>query len=696
MNEQTNPEITVRSRLFYTASLVVSLVGILAIALTVESSIFLAAAASTAVAGHYVSSRLRFRRKNLRIVETVVIAICLATYARLFATGDTSPIFSPGTAMFQKELSLAVMLVWAEVVRSFSLITDEAVLFTTVPSLALIGVVATTAPGPDTVLYFSVWLVATLVMFLESSRTHEKALQGSERFRTVAFGAVVGIGCVLTGYFVSPLLQTGSQSVFAHFAPTLTSPRKGSEISVRDFDRNVLEISEGPVRLSNREEMRVKSTTESYWRSKVWDVYSGRDWKSTGRMDRRQYMDRTMDGLVFSSSYYPQDHPGQEVVQTFYSNKGFQGHLYAAPEPVLISITSRELMVDQFNSWRLPKSLRSPIMRYQVLSYIPDARPDQLRAASEEYPEWLEHFRNRYDAPVEVRRKAQEITRGIDNAYDKVIALKAYLASHCTYDLETPPLPREESDAVRHFLFESRRGYCDVFASALAVMARSLGIPSRIATGYMPGEYDPESQEWIVRERDAHSWPEIYFPGHGWVPIEATPSGDSYSPGFWAALWTELRYLWMRGSARIGLLVAAFGLSLMALRVFYPADFDVFRRRRRRHVRHNVRRAQKSWRSFARALSRIGVKAVPSTTPLELAGQALDRLPPDAQQAREAVAESARLLTEVLYGHPADESSVLDDLELAIRWTKRELAGLRGTLNMRVASGDAPAVESAK
>jgi hypothetical protein len=82
-------------------------------------------------------------------------------------------------------------------------------------------------------------------------------------------------------------------------------------------------------------------------------------------------------------------------------------------------------------------------------------------------------------------------------------------------------------DAVEYFLFEQRRGYCEQFSSSLAVMARSLGIPARVATGYAPGEYNPFTGYYDVRASDAHAWVEVYFPGYGWSTFDPTPSFDS-------------------------------------------------------------------------------------------------------------------------------------------------------------------------
>ncbi len=82
-------------------------------------------------------------------------------------------------------------------------------------------------------------------------------------------------------------------------------------------------------------------------------------------------------------------------------------------------------------------------------------------------------------------------------------------------------------DAVEYFLFEQKRGYCEQFSSSLAVMARSLGIPARVATGYVSGEYNPFTGLYEVKASDAHAWVEVYFPRYGWSTFDPTPSFDS-------------------------------------------------------------------------------------------------------------------------------------------------------------------------
>lgn len=161
---------------------------------------------------------------------------------------------------------------------------------------------------------------------------------------------------------------------------------------------------------------------------------------------------------------------------------------------------------------------------YTVVSLVSTATPDQLRSQSTEYPEWIrQHFLPLPpELPQRVRSLARQLTQGAGNPYDKTVAIESYLRTlNYSLDISAPPPGR---DAVEYFLFTSRTGYCDYFASAMVVLLRSQGIPTRIAAGFYTGEYDIGTASYIVRESDAHSWPEVFFPDSGWVAFEPTPA----------------------------------------------------------------------------------------------------------------------------------------------------------------------------
>ncbi|TDD89583.1 transglutaminase [Actinomadura rubrisoli] len=130
------------------------------------------------------------------------------------------------------------------------------------------------------------------------------------------------------------------------------------------------------------------------------------------------------------------------------------------------------------------------------------------------------------NVPPEVRKLAQQITGGSTTAHAQAVRLQTWFTQTggFAYDLSAPA-PQHGSDLV-DFLLHSKRGYCEQFAAAMALLARIVGIPSRVAMGYTPGS-ETGRGEWTVRSRDAHAWPELYFEGAGWVRFEPTPSGTA-------------------------------------------------------------------------------------------------------------------------------------------------------------------------
>ncbi len=122
------------------------------------------------------------------------------------------------------------------------------------------------------------------------------------------------------------------------------------------------------------------------------------------------------------------------------------------------------------------------------------------------------------------------VRSGLVNPYDAAEAIQSYLRSQYKYSEDIPDPPAGAVDRVDYFLFDSKVGYCDYFASAMAVLARTQGIPARVARGYAAGSYDEEKKVYVVPVALAHSWVEIYFPVYGWQRFEPTAAGYTSLP----------------------------------------------------------------------------------------------------------------------------------------------------------------------
>jgi transglutaminase-like putative cysteine protease len=179
---------------------------------------------------------------------------------------------------------------------------------------------------------------------------------------------------------------------------------------------------------------------------------------------------------------------------------------------------------------------------YTVTGSYSGATEAALRGAGSDYPDWAAQYagfdawtpaavRSPYRDPAvekQIQDLARQVTKGTTNAFDAATAIETFLRTKYKYTLKPPPTPPGQ-DPLAFFLFVSKQGYCEYFASAMGDMMRSLGIPVQLVNGYGPGTFDNRTQTFVVRESDAHTWVQVYFPQYGWVPFEPTPDG-TYEP----------------------------------------------------------------------------------------------------------------------------------------------------------------------
>lgn len=162
---------------------------------------------------------------------------------------------------------------------------------------------------------------------------------------------------------------------------------------------------------------------------------------------------------------------------------------------------------------------------YSIYSFVSESTNNQLRGAGADYPHVLTDYYLQLPSslPSRVRKLANQITESAKNPLDKALAIEQYLRSedNFTYsqDIDRPPPDR---DGVDWFLFETKTGYSDYFASSMVVMLRTVGIPSRMAVGYGPGNSIGTPGQRTIKDSDSHGWVQAFFPGHGWINFEPT------------------------------------------------------------------------------------------------------------------------------------------------------------------------------
>ena len=244
----------------------------------------------------------------------------------------------------------------------------------------------------------------------------------------------------------------------------------------------------------------------------------------------------------------------------------------------------------------------------------------------------------------------------IRDRYDTVLALTTYLQRTYHYSLQLSPVPQGR-DPVDWFLFGVKTGYCEQFASAETLMLRSLGIPARLATGYSTGDYDPVLDQAVVRERDAHAWVEVWFQGHGWVPVDPTPGvapvAAATFPNHWAAGGIARLIPHLAIGAPLGALgsVGLFALvpPALGIAVMFVLTWAWLRRRRwRGRVASRARGEPELLRLYERLQRRTGRRRAPPETPLEY----LDRIEAqmDAHVVAPLLAEVTEAVNEGAYG----------------------------------------------
>lgn len=260
-----------------------------------------------------------------------------------------------------------------------------------------------------------------------------------------------------------------------------------------------------------------------YWRGRVYDEYSDGNWKTTAvsiaEFDPdEESIDPARLGFGPQGTFY---------FTTYITN---QSLLYMLPDPFWISrageykyFPAGDELVDMV-MMRTTRNLKAGEM-YSTRSRLTNPTVLQLRQAGEDYPEWVtERYLQLPDSfSPRIEDLALEITRGAETPYDEAAAITDYLRQEIGY-VERIQAPPPDTDLMEWFLFDTKQGFCNYYATAEVLMLRAVGVPARLAVGYAEGEPNDDRTVYNVLQKDAHAWVEAYFPGIGWVAFEPTVS----------------------------------------------------------------------------------------------------------------------------------------------------------------------------
>jgi transglutaminase-like putative cysteine protease len=313
------------------------------------------------------------------------------------------------------------------------------------------------------------------------------------------------------------------QSEWSRMFASLTSHNTREELA---FGR-IMTFS-GAVSLSDTPVMDITAREGRYWRAVAYDFYGGRGWAST-------YEELGPLGAETSPIAPPPQALRISLEQTIQVLLPSTYSIVAAAQPYQVDVPSEALLMylprDGATAARPPADMQLIYSQtrlrkddvYSVVSSVSRADVQSLREAGVDYPEWItEHYLQLpSDLPRRVHNLVRQITQDLDNNYDRSVAIERYLRQ-IPYNEQIEAAPPSHRDAVDYFLFEMGEGYCDYYASAMAVMARVAGIPARLVQGYAEDEHVPGTNTFHIAEEDGHAWTELFFPGYGWVEFEAT------------------------------------------------------------------------------------------------------------------------------------------------------------------------------
>lgn len=335
-------------------------------------------------------------------------------------------------------------------------------------------------------------------------------------------------------------------------------------------------------------------------------------------------------------------------------------------------------------------------------SWAPTGPPpvEELRQPASGYRPSDDHFlqlpRRIDPAIVEL---ADSLTQGLDNRYDKAIAIRDWLKTF-TYTRDLPATARETT--LSHFLFTRQAGHCEYFSTAMVVMLRAIGIEARNVNGFLGGQWNDFGGYLVVTQNEAHSWVEAWFPGYGWVEFDPTPAGDGstemVSSWFWPGriLFDGIQHRWSKWvldysvDDQVGIFAGLLGARTIEQEVAgSAASSDETERRpwgamvlllvaalgwywvRLNGPAHDP--ATRMYLQLRAASSRYGVNVTPGLTPLALVTRINSERSTEARAARRVV----DLYLRDRYGRETLKESELREMREALRAARRGLRASR-------------------
>lgn len=456
----------------------------------------------------------------------------------------------------------------------------------------------------------------------------------------------------------------------------------------------IVDLKRDLVRPDDVDVIRYTTSTPNpdYLRLLTLDVYDGSVWRTSDRPVPED--NRVTGGMPVPPGLLP-DIPTTETQYQLDITENLQSQWLPLPYPAADVRPSD-------GDWRYHAETLDVVatdrttqeLRYDVTALQVEPSPEQLAGLPPIPGRYSDLLALPDGLPDEVRDLAREVTADAADSYEQAVALQNYFRSDggFAYDLSFDP-GNGTNDLLR--FLDERRGYCEQFAATMAIMARVLAIPARVAVGYLPGEQEQPGY-WVVGAQDAHAWPELLFEGVGWVRFEPTPgartgsapaytSPDAAPAGIPEALDNpvdpaesfrdaERNDPGSEGAdagaaaaepSRLPLLVVIVVLAVVAL-VPLLAGWVVRRRRWLLAGQDPGRRAEAAWADIEDAALEVGIAPVPHET-IRVRAESLRhaaRLPDDTSR---RLTDVARATEQARYAPDVPQAADLQDDAAAVR-----------------------------
>ena len=593
-------------------------VAVVAIVLYGEDYVVPFVGLAVAAAGHAVSYRERNERRGF---GRQVFLAALVFGALFYVVADSALALFGGVL---PQANFAILLV---AITSFDLKTRRNCYSSLWISLAILYLAAVYAWDYPFGILVALWTLC-LAGFWAASHLRRNHAELRLPLLPVAIAAAAAIAFGIGNFVLQPQPASAPAAPLVVSLPNFTSFKGDIESPALPL----VQLTGDPTgatssvdlhfrgRLGDSPVMYVRTGAPAYWRGLVFDTYRDGVW--TSAISSYRQMEPYVPPRFLPPP--PPDNLGT-FVQTFRVLRPLPGVINAAYPIESLYAPVSALREDAYGTFHTPGPLR-PGQTYSVVSYLPNLTPDVLRKDSslDVLPDHLSAYIDMGPLSARAVQLALAVTGGATDYYSAVMAITTYLQRNYRYTLDLPPVPSGR-DPVDWFLFDARKGYCEQFATAATLLLRSLGIPARLATGYATGDYDPVLDQAVVREHDAHAWVEVWFPHHGWVPVDPTPGVSPLAatrfPEHWAAGGVARLIPHLTVGAPTAVLGSLGALSVIPTAVAIALAFVLVYAWLRRRSWPGRPKAQPGeselLRLYDRLQRRLGRRRAPPQTPLE-------------------------------------------------------------------------------